>query len=61
MEEQLVALTTTAAARILGGVLSEAMQKRSIDSLARIDPRGGRATATPFASAFTGRNRCSRR
>jgi len=36
MQEQLVALTTTAAARILGGVLTEAMQKRSIDALATI-------------------------
>ena len=36
MQEQLVALTTTAAARILGGVLTEAMQKRAIDALAAI-------------------------
>jgi hypothetical protein len=36
MQEQLVALTTTAAARILSGVLTEAMQKRAIDALAAI-------------------------
>ena len=36
MQRQLVALTTTAAARILGGVLTETMQKRAIDALAAI-------------------------
>lgn len=34
MQEQLVALTTAATARILGGVLSDEMQKRSIAALA---------------------------
>jgi hypothetical protein len=36
MQQQLVQLTTTAAARILGGVLTEAMQKRAIDALAAV-------------------------
>ena len=36
MQRQLVGLTTTAAARILSGVLTEAMQKRSLDALAAI-------------------------
>jgi hypothetical protein len=36
MQRQLVDLTTTAAARILGGVLTDAMQKRAIDALAAI-------------------------
>jgi hypothetical protein len=36
MQRQLVQLTTTAAARILGGVLTEAMQKRAIDALAAV-------------------------
>jgi hypothetical protein len=34
MQRQLVDLTTSAAARILSGVLTEAMQKRAIDALA---------------------------
>ena len=36
MQQQLVDLTATAAARILSGVLTEAMQKRAIDALAVI-------------------------
>ena len=34
LERQLVDLTTTAAARILGGVLSDTMQARSVEALA---------------------------
>jgi hypothetical protein len=33
MEEQVLALTTTAAARILGGLLSEDIRKRAVDAL----------------------------
>ena len=61
MEAEVVDHVTAAVARIVGGILSEDLQKRSIDSLARSRSRRHRATAMRSASRCAARSRCSPR